>query len=65
MDEDSVAYELSRDPKFQRAIVGPYNYAMFFCRMHGLDGDNIVVVDSVLKRAIELWSEAVANEWIK
>ena len=59
--EDTVAYNLSRDPRFQRGIIGPYNYAMFFCTSQGLDGDDTVIVDSVIKRAIELWSEAVAN----
>ena len=55
--EDDVAFKLSDNPQFQRAIIGPLNYSAFWCTSEGLDGKDLVVVESVLKRAIELYVE--------
>ena len=55
--EDDVAFKLSENPQFQRAIIGPVNFSAFWCTTSGLDGEDLIVVQSVLKRAIELYVE--------
>ncbi len=67
MSEDSVAYELSRDIGFQRLILPTVNYAGKFCAMNGIgkdewEGMDWVIVESVLKRAIELYIEHKLGE---
>ena len=55
--EDDLAFELANDNLFQRGIIGPFNYVAYRTTMAGLDGEDLVVVQSVMKRAIELWVE--------
>ena len=55
--EDDIAYRLSQDEKFRRGILGPLNYAAFVTSMSGKDGKDLIVVTSILKRAIELYIE--------
>ena len=55
--EDDLAFELANDNLFQRGIIGPFNHVAYRTGMAGLDGEDLVVVQSVMKRAIELWVE--------
>ena len=57
MSEDDIAYKLSRDETFRRGILGPINYAAFVTGMSGKDGEDLIIVTSILKRAIELYIE--------